>query len=303
MKRILVLEYSQSGDVTKAADAFTRRLERPGVELRRERIRPIVGYPYPWRSLGRLFAVFPECFLGPSAGIHPPAFSPDERFDLVLLAYQVWYLNPSLPIQSFLRSEHARVLKDTPVVTLCVSRAMWHSASETMKRMLREAGAFHVDNVVVTHPGAPFSTFVSVPRALLVGKKDRLWGIFPPAELDARELDRCERLGGTVAERLDDLRPPYSSLLAGLGAVEVKRRYIVPERTAWYLYRGVARLVGREEERGERPRRMALYLFMVGVLSLICVGMPLCLVTVFVLYPVLGGRIARYARRLAEPSG
>jgi len=273
------------------------------VELSRECLQPIESYPYPWRSLGRLFSVFPECFLGPADGIRPPAFSPDERFDLVVLAYQVWYLNPSLPIQAFLRSEHARVLRYTPVLTLCISRAMWHSASETMKQMLRDAGGVHIDNVVVTHPGPPFSTFVSVPRALLVGKKDRLWGIFPRAELDARNLDRCERLGSAVAERLDELRPPYQSLLTGLGAVEVKRRYIVPERTAWYLYRGVARLVGRKGERRDLPRELALYLFMAGVLSLICMGLPLCLVTVFVLYPVLGGRIARYAHRLAEPSG
>jgi hypothetical protein len=303
MKRILVLEYSQSGDVTKVANAFTHPLQRPGVELRRECLQPIVAYPYPWRSLGRLFSVFPECFLGPAEDILPPVFSLDERFDLVVLAYQVWYLNPSLPIQAFLRSEHARVLRDTPVITLCVSRAMWHSASETMKQMLRDARAVHIDNVVITHPGPPFSTFVSVPRALLVGKKDRLWGIFPPAELDARELDRCARLGAAVAERLDKLRPPYPSLLAGLGAVEVKRRYIVPERTAWYLYRVVAPLVGRRGERDERSRQLALYVFMAGVLALICAGLPLCLVTVFVLYPVLGGRIARYARRLAEPSG
>ena len=303
MKRILVLEYSQSGDVTKAADAFTRPLKQAGVELRRERLQPIVAYPYPWQSLGRLFSVFPECFLGPTAGIRPPTFSPEERFDLVLLAYQVWYLNPSLPIQAFLRSEHARVLRDTPVLTLCVSRAMWHSASERMKQMLHDAEAVHLDNVVVTHPGPPFSTFVSVPCALLGGKKDSLWGIFPPAELDARSLERCEHLGAAVAERLDRLHPPYTALLTGLGAVEVKRRYIVPERTAWYLYRVVARLVGRKGERSDRSRRLVLYLFMAGVLCLICVGLPLCLITVFVLSPVLGGRIARYAHRLAAPSG
>jgi hypothetical protein len=61
--------------------------------------------------------------------------------------------------------------------------------------------------------------------------------------------------------------------------------------------------VGRKEERGERSRRMALYVFMAGVLSLICVGLPLCLITIFVLSPMLGGSITRYARRLAEPSG
>jgi hypothetical protein len=303
MKRILVVEYSQSGDVAKVADAFTRPLNRPGIELRRERIQPLAHYPYPWRSVGRLFGVFPECFVGPSEGIHPPSFSPHERFDLVILAYQVWYLNPSIPLQAFLRSDHARVLRDTPVITLCVSRAMWHSASETMKRMIRDAGAIHIDNVVITHQGPPFSTFVSVPRALLTGKKDRLWGIFPPAELGQNELDRSERLGAAVASRLDDLRPPYTPLLSGLGAVEVKRRYIAPELTAWYLYRGIARFVVRVGRRSEGLRRFLLYLFMFGVLALICFGVPLCLVTVFVLYPLLGGWIDRYARRLAEPSG
>src|SRR5260370_24992669 len=124
MMRILVLEYSQSGDVTKVADAFVRPLQLPGVEVHRAIIRPVVPYPYPWGNILRLFSVLPECFFGSSNGILPLSFEPEERFDLVILAYQVWFLTPSLPIQAFLRSDYARALRDTPVITLAVSPSM-----------------------------------------------------------------------------------------------------------------------------------------------------------------------------------
>jgi hypothetical protein len=303
MKRILVLEYSQSGDVTKVADAFTRPLDRPGVEVRRVGLRPVEPFPYPWGSLRRLFGVFPECHVGPRNGIEPPALRPDDRFDLVVLAYQVWHLTPSLPVQAFLRSGHARVLRDAPVITLCVCRNMWHSASEMMKRLLREAGAAHLDNVVVTHQGPPFSTFISVPRALLYGKRDRLWGIFPPAEISGQELERVGRLGAVVASRLDDLGPPHRPLLTGLGAVAVRRRSIVPELTAWYVYSASAPLVARLGLPGRPLRELALGLFIGAQLVMIFLVLPLGLAVLFLLAPLVRGRIDRYARRLAEPSG
>jgi hypothetical protein len=303
MKRVLVLEYSQSGDVAKIADAFVRPLEHPDVEVRRERIQPVVPYPYPWRSIERFFSVFPECFVGSANGIRPLSFDPEDRFDLVILAYQVWFLSPSIPIQAFFRSEYASVLKGTPVVTLCVSRNMWHSASETMKRLLKAAGAIHLDNVTVTHQGPPFSTLVSVPRALLYGKRDRLWGIFPPADLSQQELDRAGRLGAAISSRLSDLRAAPQPLLAGLGAVKIIRRYVVPELLGWYIYRAAAGLVARAGHSGERARRLAISLFIANLLIMVLVAMPLFIAVVFVLSPLLHGRISRYMQQLAEPSG
>jgi len=303
MKRVLVVEYSQSGDVAKIANAFVRPLERPDVEVRRERIKPIVPYPYPWRSVQRFFSVFPECFVGSVNGIRSLSFHPEDHFDLVILAYQVWFLSPSIPIQAFFRSAHACVLKGTPVITLCVSRNMWHSASETMKRLLKAAGAIHLDNVIVTHQGPPFSTLVSVPRALLYGKRDRLWGIFPPAELSQQELERAGHLGAAVACRLDDLRAPHRPLLVGLGAVKIIRRYVVPELLGWYIYRAAAGLVVRAGQSGERARRLAISLFIATLLMMIFFAMPFFIVLVFVLSPLLHGRISRYMQHLAEPSG
>ena len=47
--------------------------------------------------------------------------------------------------------------------------------------MYTGASGLTVDNVVVTHQGPPLATFVTTTRALFTGKRDRLWGIFPPA--------------------------------------------------------------------------------------------------------------------------
>jgi hypothetical protein len=303
MRRILVIDYSQSGDVTKVTDAFTRAFPGPGVEVYREKIQSLVAFPYPWGSLRRLYSVFPECFVGSPGEIRPLTFSAEDRFDLVILAFQVWHLAPSLPIQAFLRSDHAQVLKDTPVITLCVSRNMWHSASETMKQELWDADAFHIDNLVVTHQGPPFSTFVSVPRALLYGKRDRLFGIFPPANISEKDLARVASLGAEAASRLGDLKPPYHSLLAGRGTVKIKLRSIVPELIGWHLYRAGAQFVARVGKRGKFYRQLAIDLFLGVTLVVILVGIPLCVVLVFLLHPLLGRWIQGYARRLAEPSG
>src|SRR5262245_17326006 len=96
--RILVLCYSQSGDVAKITEAFCGPLKKlPGLQVVEEQLQPTQSYPFPWRNLHRLLSVFPECQLGLGNGIKPLSVDPDERFDLIILAFQVWHLTPSLP--------------------------------------------------------------------------------------------------------------------------------------------------------------------------------------------------------------
>ena len=144
-----------------------------------EPVRAKTPYAFPWSFWG-FFGVLPDCVLGHAPDIEAPSFTPDDKFDLVILAYQVWFLAPSLPIQGFLASPFARVLRDTRVITLVVCRNMWHTASETMKRLLALAGAIHIDNVVLTDPSPPLASFVTTPRWMFTGKRDRFMG-FPPA--------------------------------------------------------------------------------------------------------------------------
>ena len=76
MKRILVVYYSQSGDVRRAAESFVEPLRSADRELVWSPIVPRVEYPSPWRNIHRFFNEMPECVLGLPPEIAPPASRP-----------------------------------------------------------------------------------------------------------------------------------------------------------------------------------------------------------------------------------
>jgi hypothetical protein len=302
--RLLLIYYSQSGDAARVADALAGALQAPGVEIERECIRPVVPYPFPWRNVLRFFNVLPECQLGPPPAIHEPAFDADRAYDLIVLVYQVWFLAPSLPIQGFLASPAARVLSGRKVMTVSVSRNMWHSASQTMKALLRLQKAIHIDNIAVTHQGPPWSTFVTAPRLLLFGKRDPFWKVFPAAGLSDVELKRVQRLGEAARARLDQLRQPQPQpLLRGLDAVAVNRRYLIPELIGWYLFRAWAHVLRRLGRLGGTVRYGGVVLFIVFLVTLLTVVMPVVLLVSALFHPLVRKASQSYAERLAEPSG
>lgn len=269
MKRILVIYYSQSGSVLRAAQSLLKPLKfRTDIEITWQNISPKVNFNYPWK-LYDFFDVFPECINQEAPAIEVPGFNLNERFDLVILAYQVWYLAPSLPIQGFLKSEYAQVLKDTKVITLIACRSMWHSASETMKRMIKDVGGIQIDNIVITHQGSPLTTFITTPRMVLTGKKDSLMGVLPSGGFQDKEIDSLSRFGEVIAQRIDNL--DNSSLLKNFKPVSVNQDYIVPEligRIVYGLWAKLARLFG---VRGSWTRVPIIVLFALQLIPLISV--------------------------------
>src|SRR5256885_11592133 len=108
MKRVLVVHFSQTGQLARVARALVSPLAGAGdVELVEETLRPIRPYPFPW-PFWRFLEVMPETVLLEPPPLEPLSVRPEERFDLIVLAYQVWYLAPSGPT----RSEERRVGKE-----------------------------------------------------------------------------------------------------------------------------------------------------------------------------------------------
>jgi hypothetical protein len=302
--RVLMIYFSQSGDAMRVTQALADSLAGPEVEIVQECIQPIRPYPYPWGNVFKFFDVLPECQLGPAPAVLRPAFDPDGHYDLVVLVYQVWFLAPSLPVQGFLASPAARVLSGRKVLTVSVSRNMWQSASEAMKQHLRDLGALHIDNIVVTHQGPPWATFITAPRLLLFGKKDPFWKIFPPAGLAKEELDRVRRLGGAVRKRSELVSQPGPlSLLRGMGAVDVNRRYLIPELLGYYLFRGWARILRLLGRFGWGPRYAGIAAFMLFLATVVAFGIPVVILLSTVFFPLVRKLTGAYAEQLAEPSG
>jgi hypothetical protein len=303
MKRILILYYSQSGDVRRVAEALAAPLADAGAELVWEELRPQVAYPFPWKSLSNFFNQMPECILQRPPEIAEPEFDLDRHYDLVILAYQVWFLSPSLPVQGFFRTRHAAVLNAAKVLTLSVSRNMWQNASQTMKTLLAKTGAKHIDNIVVTHQGPPAATFVTTTRKLFSGREDRAGGVLPQAGVASQDLDRMKSLGEHLAHRLDRLdQPDCGSLLAGQNAVWVNRRYVVPEIAAWYVFRFWAGVISACGRVSDMLRHVGVFLFGCCLLCMI-LTLPLFLLGKLLITPFIHRRVQEYIVRLYEPTG
>jgi hypothetical protein len=190
------------------------------------------------------------------------------------------------------------------VVTIIVSRSMWHNASETMKDLLAAAGARHRDNIVVTHQGSSLATLVSTPRALLFGSRGSLLGVFPVAGVGENDHARVRRLGQVLAGRLWTLdEDRRESLLEGEPAVVVKRWSVVPELLAWYCFRAWGRTILALGTVHERLRAAAVYAFSICLVCLVLFALPLTVVSAWLISPFIRSRLDAYVARLAQPTG
>ena len=272
MKRVLVLYYSQSGQVEKAVAALSERLAAStSNEIVTQSIEPLNPYPYPWGSALRFFDVLPETVLNLPDEDHPLEEPIRGTYDLIIFAYPVWFLMPALPTQAVLRD--ADFLTNTNVVTLCVCRGMWHHAATWTNDELRRIGARLRGHVVVTHQGPSWATFITVPRQLIFGKNERLSRHIPAAGVGDEDLQRLSMLGGAIAERVCDA-DLTDDWLEGHPAARVDRNKILPELIAWPIFRTSGRILNFCGRRNSPLRKLGLVGFMLGLICLILVAMP-----------------------------
>jgi hypothetical protein len=277
-------------------------MERAGCEVRWEVLAPRQDYPFPW-TLGEFFGVFSACVLGEAPGIDPlPGLAPSERIDLVVLCSQVWFLAPSLPVQAFLGSAWAGRLRDVPVVTLIACRNMWHTASEQIKRRLRELGARHLDNIVATDNGPPLATFVTTPRWLLTGRKEGFWR-FPPAGISDDDIAGLARFGEALATALGSGRPLTGSVLRGLQPVQVDERFVLTELIGWRNFRVMAKFLKLTGLGRPAARIVGLPLFVAWLVVSVLILVPLGVLGRLLVRLLVKPAFESYIRRLCEPSG
>ena len=113
MKNVLVIYYSQSGQLQSIAQSIAKPLVASNdVNVVFHEIQLEKPFPFPWNKEA-FFDAFPESFLQiPTAQKPVPEGIINTKFDLILFHYQVWYLSPSIPINSFLKiKEHTLCYK------------------------------------------------------------------------------------------------------------------------------------------------------------------------------------------------
>ncbi|MGE0010897.1 MAG: dialkylresorcinol condensing enzyme [Azoarcus sp.] len=303
MKNVLVVHYSQSGQLSDVVSALLRPLEDAGIHVHQEILRPQTPFPFPWPFF-RFLDAFPESVrLDPRPNL-PLTIAPDQPFDLVILAWQVWYLSPSQPVTAFLQSDEGkRLLAGKPVVSVVACRNMWMTAYDKLVTLLEAAGARLTDHIAFTDNANPLATFITTPRWMFTGRRDRFLGL-PAAGVTPAETAGAARFGHALVTALarDEERsgPP---MLTGLCAASVNPRLVISERAgqrAFRVWSGLVRLFGKP---GQLRRVPALALFATYLIVLIITVVPLSLVLQRSFAPLLRTRLDALRAHYEQPSG
>ena len=276
MKKVLVVYYSQSGQLSNVVDSIVRPLQySENVEVVLREIQPKNPYPFPWDFM-TFMGMFPE-----SVALEPcdiESFEKDDNdYDLVVLAYSVWFLSPSIPSTAFLKSSYAREkLKNKPVITVIGCRNMWIMAQEKVKTLLSHIGATLIDNIVLVDQGNSLATFITTPRWMMSGKKDSLWHVFPKAGISDEEISSASRFGYAINDALkQDEEKKLSSLCYGLGAVSVDEKLIKSEKIGTRSFHIWGKLIRAFSKQGDTKRKPFIILYTVFLFLMIITVVPL----------------------------
>jgi hypothetical protein len=306
MKRILVVHYSQTGQLREIVESVLGPLKAAnGIEVTSVELKPVKPFPFPW-PFWYFFNTFPECVYEEPAPIEKLSLSADAEFDLVILAYTVWFVSPNMPTMAFLQSDDAkRLLKDKPVITIIGCRNMWLMAQERVKEKLANLGARLIDNAALVDVADMWTTFISTPMWMLTGKRGPfLGGRVPRAGIPAEEIKRAARFGDAIARQLPQRNVGDTSpMFAGLGAVTINEGLMASEpvvRRSFRAWGGLLRLFGRRES---VPRRLVLVLYVLFLITLILTVVPIAAVVKALLKPLTRARTQRQRAYYAAPSG
>ena len=230
MKEVLIIYYSQTGQLLQILKNIASTISGENVKISYCEIVPKKKFPFPWKE-EEFYGAFPETFLQIPTPLEPISAEilqtrlPDgqEKYDLVILGFTTWYLTPSIPINSFLKSAEAKtLLASTPVVTVSASRNMWIMAQEKVKKLLVANHAKLVGNIALVDRNLNHISVITIVHWLMGGKKTKMWGIFPKPGVSDTDIENASRFGKPIKQAL--LQNEYSNLqqnLLKIGAVKI----------------------------------------------------------------------------------
>lgn len=292
MKRVLVVHYSQTGQLTRVLDSICAPLMDEGTAVDHLRIEPAVPFGFPWTRM-RFFGVFPEAVNGDPVELKPFSM-PTQEYDLVILGYTIWYLNPSIPVNSFLKHPSAAaVFRDKPVLTVIGARNMWVHAQEKVRSMVAGLGGRVVGNILAEDRSPNIVSLVTIIRWMFYGRKDAFL-MFPPAGIRALDIAGMSRFGPVIGRHLraGTLEAVNPDLLAA-GSSRIKPSLLVLEKRALKLFAKYRAFIMAGAKKGQRSRERRVSTFSIFLPVAAFLLSPLMALSTALMTAVHGGKLRK----------
>lgn len=247
-KKVLVLHYSQTGQLTNIVESFLSGFTAAEIMVEQVFIQPKNDFPFPWKS-DSFFATMPDSVLLKGCEIVLPEFT-SKKYDLVVLAYQPWFLSPSIPVTgALLHSNVQAVLQNTPVVTIIGARNMWLNAQQKIKHLLKQANAVLVGNIALVDKAPNLISVLTVMRWMFKGKKEATkW--LPASGVSNQDIAQMKIFGIIVQQHLmnRNLLNLQQAIIQNKG-VEVDENLMFVEQRAGKLFAIWANFINKKSNK------------------------------------------------------
>lgn len=286
MKKVLVVTYSQSGQLNDIVTNTLKRIEGE-VDITWEHLKARPEYPFPWKDI-QFWDAQPECVEMIPGELEPMNFDTNTNYDLIILGYPIWFLSPPIPLTTFLKSEEAKkVMKGKPIITIIGSRNMWVAAQENIKDMISDNEGILVGNISLRDRHHNLPSVVTIIYWLTTGKKDRMWGIFPLPGISDKDISDSERFGKPILEALQnyDFENLQHELLK-LKSVEIAPSVLSLEKKGKKIFGIWSKFIRKKGNPGNPARVPRLKLFKWYLLTVIFLVTPIATLIFYLTYPL-----------------
>jgi hypothetical protein len=262
MKRILILYYTQSGQLLSILQSLAKPLIHAGHTIHFEAIDPLEKFPFPWSSY-QFFNAFPEVFSQKPQALKSVSTKATNGYDLVILGYQPWFLTPSRPVSSFLQSEDAKkILANKPVITVLGCRNMWLGAQEKVKKRLKDTGAKLIGHIALIDRSGNLTSLITILRWMFTGDKKPFW-VFPAAGVSDLDVEHAQTFGEIINQAIQ--KNDYETLQMTLneaGAIDIKPNLVLMERRGQKAFSVWSKFIASGGSIHSTGRKIRVYIFM-----------------------------------------
>lgn len=292
MKNVLVIHYSQSGQLTEILDNITLPFSADdAITVTHYTIEMEKEFPFPWNKTA-FFDAFPESFLQIPASIKKPSNTVlEKQYDLIILGYQVWYLSPSIPVNSFLKSSFAKqIFKNTPVITVIGARNMWVKAQEKMKILLKDLDANLIGNIALVDRNINHISVVTIVHWMFSGEKTKYLGVFPKPGVSEMEIKSASKFGNVIQQalKINNFINVQEELLK-LDAVEIRPFLVEMDKKANKMFKIWSNFIINKK----KSREFWLKIFNVYLWVAIWLISPIVFILHLLKYPFIATKIAK----------
>ena len=295
MKKVLIVTYSQSGQLDDIVKNVIREIEsESNIQIDFEKLIPDPEFPFPWPDMS-FWDAMPESVRKIPSKLKPIGFNPDKKYDLIILGYPIWFLSPPIPLTTFLKSDEAKkVMAATPVITVIGARNMWVSAQEDIKKMILENNGLLKGNIALHDRHQNLLSVVTIIYWLMSGKKDRYLGIFPKPGVSDKDIEDAVKFGKPIHSALLSINfEGLQNELIGIGAVELSPDITSIERKAKKIFHFWSGFVLKKGGPGAKERIGRLKMFKWYLLFVIFAVSPIASLVFYITYPLFYRKIKK----------